>query len=121
MARKSVKDKKMEETKESDSGSQEEDKKPHPPLSNKVSKSVDAIDDLLGSLSSDMEKMGVRTAAKGHCASCGKCIAGKVLATDNRFVIIMYCSLQITGEFSELTNLSPSLTILLSMFFCPCR
>ncbi|CAM4717480.1 unnamed protein product [Leuciscus chuanchicus] len=79
LARKAVKDKKTEETKESDSGSQEEDKKPHPPLSNKVSKSVDAIDDLLGSLSSDMEKMGVRTAAKGHCASCGKCIAGKMI------------------------------------------
>ncbi|XP_036435435.1 leupaxin [Colossoma macropomum] len=44
-----------------------------------MSKNVDAIDDLLGSLSSDMEKMGVRTAAKGHCASCGKCIAGKMI------------------------------------------
>ncbi|XP_066499370.1 leupaxin [Hoplias malabaricus] len=44
-----------------------------------LSKNVDAIDDLLGSLSSDMEKMGVRTAAKGHCSSCGKCIAGKVM------------------------------------------
>lgn len=94
MACKSVKDKKTEETKESDSGRQEEDKKPqHPPLTQKVSKSVDAIDDLLGSLSSDMEKMGVRTAAKGHCASCGKCIAGKVL---HKFVLIMSYSLPIT-------------------------
>uniref|UniRef100_A0A671KUA7 Leupaxin-like n=1 Tax=Sinocyclocheilus anshuiensis TaxID=1608454 RepID=A0A671KUA7_9TELE len=80
MAHKSMKDKKPEETKESDSGKQKEAKKPqHPPLSEKVSKNVDAIDDLLGSLSSDMEKMGVRTAAKGHCASCGKCIAGKMI------------------------------------------
>lgn len=77
---KAMKDKILEETKESDSGKQKEAKKPqHPPLSEKVSKNVDAIDDLLGSLSSDMEKMGVRTAAKGHCASCGKCIAGKMI------------------------------------------
>jgi len=89
VARKSVKGKKTEETKESDSGSQEEGKKPqHPPLSEKVSKSVDAIDDLLGSLSSDMEKMGVRTAAKGHCASCGKCIAGKVLARYRQNILL---------------------------------
>ncbi|MBN3305842.1 PAXI protein, partial [Amia calva] len=26
-----------------------------------------------------MEKMGVRTTAKGQCASCGKCIVGKVI------------------------------------------
>ncbi|XP_052460480.1 leupaxin [Carassius gibelio] len=79
LACKSLKDKKPEETKES-SGSQKETKKPqHPPLSVKVSKNVDAIDDLLGSLSTDMEKMGVHTAAKGHCASCGKCIAGKMI------------------------------------------
>ncbi|XP_041912239.1 leupaxin [Alosa sapidissima] len=42
-------------------------------------KKTDAIDDLLGGLSSDMEKMGVRTTAKGHCASCGKCIVGKMI------------------------------------------
>lgn len=41
-------------------------------------KKTDAIDDLLGGLRTDMEKMGVRTTAKGHCASCGKCIVGKV-------------------------------------------
>uniref|UniRef100_A0A8C7NSS1 Leupaxin n=1 Tax=Oncorhynchus mykiss TaxID=8022 RepID=A0A8C7NSS1_ONCMY len=40
---------------------------------------TDAIDDLLGGLSSDMEKMGVRTVAKGHCASCGKVIVGKMI------------------------------------------
>ncbi|XP_689239.4 leupaxin [Danio rerio] len=80
LARKSIKAKTTEETGESGSGRQEGDRKPqHPPLSEKFSKGVDAIDDLLGSLSSDMEKMGVRTAAKGHCASCGKCIAGKMI------------------------------------------
>ncbi|KAK1801158.1 hypothetical protein P4O66_022659 [Electrophorus voltai] len=42
-------------------------------------KNMDAIDSLLGTLSLDMEKMGVRTEAKGHCASCGKCIAGKMI------------------------------------------
>lgn len=36
------------------------------------------IDDLLGGLSTDLEKIGVRTTAKGHCASCNKCIVGKV-------------------------------------------
>ncbi|KAL1022931.1 hypothetical protein UPYG_G00034350 [Umbra pygmaea] len=40
---------------------------------------TDAIDDLLGDLSSDMEKMGVRTVPKGHCASCGKVILGKMI------------------------------------------
>ncbi|KAG7283652.1 hypothetical protein CRUP_020425, partial [Coryphaenoides rupestris] len=40
---------------------------------------IDAIDDLLGGLSSDLEKIGVRTVAKGHCASCGKCIVGKLI------------------------------------------
>ena len=39
---------------------------------------MDAIDNLLGDLNSDMEKMGVHTTAKGHCASCGKSIVGKV-------------------------------------------
>lgn len=47
-----------------------------------MSKNIDTIDNLLGTLSSDMEKMGVRTTAKGHCASCGKCIAGKVRQRD---------------------------------------
>ncbi|XP_056460338.1 leupaxin [Gadus chalcogrammus] len=40
---------------------------------------VDAIDDLLGGLSSDLEKIGVRTVAKGNCASCGKSILGKII------------------------------------------
>lgn len=46
-----------------------------------VSKKTDAIDDLLGGLSSDLERIGVRTTAKGHCASCNKCIVGKVQVT----------------------------------------
>nr|XP_015211343.1 PREDICTED: leupaxin-like isoform X1 [Lepisosteus oculatus] len=46
----------------------------HPPGAEGAS-----IDHLLGVLSSDMEKMGVHTAAKGHCAACGKCIVGKVI------------------------------------------
>lgn len=44
-----------------------------------LSKKTDMIDDLLGGLSSDLEKIGVRTAAKGHCASCNKCIVGKMI------------------------------------------
>ncbi|XP_034035699.1 leupaxin isoform X2 [Thalassophryne amazonica] len=45
----------------------------------KASKKTDAIDDMLGGLSSDLEKIGVRTVAKGHCASCNKCIVGKMI------------------------------------------
>uniref|UniRef100_A0A3B3SZV8 Leupaxin n=1 Tax=Paramormyrops kingsleyae TaxID=1676925 RepID=A0A3B3SZV8_9TELE len=45
----------------------------------KPSKAGASIDDLLGRLASDMEKMGVQTSAKGHCASCGKCIVGKFI------------------------------------------
>uniref|UniRef100_UPI0037E8899B leupaxin n=1 Tax=Semicossyphus pulcher TaxID=241346 RepID=UPI0037E8899B len=44
-----------------------------------TSKKTDSIDDLLGGLSSDLEKIGVRTTAKGHCASCNKCIVGKMI------------------------------------------
>ncbi|XP_068447548.1 leupaxin [Clinocottus analis] len=44
-----------------------------------TSKKADTIDDLLGGLSSDLEKIGVRTTAKGHCASCNKCIVGKMI------------------------------------------
>ncbi|XP_070688976.1 leupaxin [Pempheris klunzingeri] len=43
------------------------------------SKKTDTIDDLLGGLSSDLEKIGVHTTAKGHCASCNKCIVGKMI------------------------------------------
>ncbi|KAL4000419.1 SH2B adaptor protein 1/3 [Sarotherodon galilaeus] len=42
-------------------------------------KKTDMIDDLLGGLSTDLEKIGVRTTAKGHCASCNKCIVGKMI------------------------------------------
>ncbi|XP_059196646.1 leupaxin [Centropristis striata] len=44
-----------------------------------TSRKTDTIDDLLGGLSSDLEKIGVRTTAKGHCASCNKCIVGKMI------------------------------------------
>ncbi|XP_026161199.1 leupaxin [Mastacembelus armatus] len=44
-----------------------------------TNKKADTIDDLLGGLSSDLEKFGVRTVAKGHCASCNKCIVGKMI------------------------------------------
>lgn len=43
-----------------------------------VRKKTDAIDELLGGLSADLEKIGVHTTAVGHCASCNKCIVGKV-------------------------------------------
>lgn len=48
------------------------------PKASTVSRKTDTIDDLLGGLSSDLEKIGVHTAAKGHCALCNKCIVGKV-------------------------------------------
>ncbi|XP_076582856.1 leupaxin [Chaetodon auriga] len=44
-----------------------------------TNKKTDMIDDLLGGLSSDLEKIGVRTTAKGHCAACNKCIVGKMI------------------------------------------
>ncbi|XP_030640226.1 leupaxin [Chanos chanos] len=84
LVQKSGKEKTREDKKNTDDkgpkGDSNAAKNPEPdPEKAKPPKSVDAIDDLLGSLSSDMEKMGVRTAAKGHCASCGKCIAGKMI------------------------------------------
>lgn len=48
------------------------------PEASTVSRKTDIIDDLLGGLSSDLEKIGVQTTAKGNCASCKKCIVGKV-------------------------------------------
>lgn len=48
------------------------------PKASTVSGKTDIIDDLLGGLSSDLEKIGVQTTAKGNCASCKKCIVGKV-------------------------------------------
>ncbi|XP_035502510.1 leupaxin isoform X3 [Scophthalmus maximus] len=44
-----------------------------------TSTKTNTIDDLLGGLSSDLEKIGVRTTAKGHCASCNKCVVGKMI------------------------------------------
>ncbi|XP_041095351.1 paxillin isoform X2 [Polyodon spathula] len=64
-----------EEEEEGGKGAQAVKKTP-PSLPGKTGSSIDA---LLGDLSSDMEKMGVRTSAKGQCASCGKCIVGKVV------------------------------------------
>lgn len=49
-----------------------------------ASKTTDAIDDLLGGLSSDLEKIGVRTTTKGHCAYCNKSIVGKVGLPDKQ-------------------------------------
>lgn len=48
------------------------------PEASTASRKPDIIDDLLGGLSSDLEKLGVKTTAKGNCASCKKCIVGKV-------------------------------------------
>lgn len=48
------------------------------PEASTESRKTDIIDDLLGGLSSDLEKIGVQTTAKGNCASCKKCIVGKV-------------------------------------------
>ncbi|XP_061895261.1 paxillin [Entelurus aequoreus] len=43
------------------------------------SKDADSIDKLLGGLTTDLEKIGVRTTTKGHCAACNKTIAGKMI------------------------------------------
>ncbi|XP_053741068.1 leupaxin [Synchiropus splendidus] len=48
-------------------------------LTSTSSTASDTIDDLLGGLSSDLEKIGVRTITKGHCASCNKPIVGKMI------------------------------------------
>nr|XP_020462706.1 leupaxin-like [Monopterus albus] len=65
-------------------GAQEENKESSStagsdPQASTANKKTDTIDDLLGGLSSDLEKIGVRTIAKGHCASCNKCIVGKMI------------------------------------------
>lgn len=57
-----------------------------------VTNKTDAIDDLLGGLSSDLEKIGVRTTAKGHCALCNKSVVGKVnkvTSTNDHALIVM--------------------------------
>ncbi|KAI5095244.1 leupaxin [Silurus meridionalis] len=72
------KDTKLEDKKET-AGTNGEKDPAEGNASKNLSKNIDTIDNLLGTLSSDMEKMGVQTAAKGHCASCGKCIAGKII------------------------------------------
>ncbi|XP_047442101.1 leupaxin [Mugil cephalus] len=65
-------------------------------------KKTDTIDDLLGGLSSDLEKIGVRTTAKGHCASCNKCIVGKMITAlgevwhPEHFVCVA-CKMELSG------------------------
>ncbi|XP_067088285.1 leupaxin isoform X1 [Osmerus mordax] len=67
---------------------------------------VDAIDNLLGDLNSDMEKMGVHTTAKGHCASCGKSIVGKMISAlgeawhPEHFVCVV-CKTELSGFFER--------------------
>ncbi|TNN60688.1 Paxillin [Liparis tanakae] len=70
--------------------------------------STDTIDDLLGGLSSDLEKIGVRTTAKGNCASCNKCIVGKMITAlgevwhPEHFVCVeCKCELSTTGFFER--------------------
>ncbi|KPP72548.1 hypothetical protein Z043_108440 [Scleropages formosus] len=74
----------------------------------KSNQSGASIDDLLGCLSSDMEKMGVRTSAKGQCASCGKCIVGKMITAlgevwHPEHFVCMVCGVElgITGFFEK--------------------
>lgn len=83
LAPKSEKDKKTEDKKET-AGKSVQNNPAAENASKNLSKNVDAIDNLLGTLSSDMEKMGVRTTAKGHCAACEKSITGKVSDTDRQ-------------------------------------
>ncbi|KAM9475076.1 leupaxin [Clarias gariepinus] len=78
LVQESEKDKKPEDKKETAVTSVQDDPGAENTSKN-LSKNIDTIDNLLGTLSSDMEKMGVRTTAKGHCASCGKGIAGKII------------------------------------------
>ncbi|XP_060786915.1 leupaxin [Neoarius graeffei] len=78
LAPKSEKDKKTEDKKET-AGKSVQNNPAAENASKNLSKNVDAIDNLLGTLSSDMEKMGVRTTAKGHCAACEKSITGKMI------------------------------------------
>ncbi|TSY41746.1 Metalloprotease TIKI2 [Bagarius yarrelli] len=71
---KSEKDTKPKDQKEPPGNSVQND-----PAAENLSKNIDMIDNLLGTLSKDMAQMGVCTTAKGQCASCGKGIAGKMI------------------------------------------
>ncbi|XP_049444780.1 leupaxin [Epinephelus fuscoguttatus] len=73
-----------------------------------TSRKTDTIDDLLGGLSSDLEKIGVRTTAKGHCASCNKCIVGKMITAlgevwHPEHFVCMVCKMELstTGFFER--------------------
>uniref|UniRef100_A0A8C7ISJ5 Leupaxin n=1 Tax=Oncorhynchus kisutch TaxID=8019 RepID=A0A8C7ISJ5_ONCKI len=84
LVQKSVKKKQIGEKKEMDDTQVKDESTNSPKTSDLERKAsthgkTDTIDDLLGGLSSDMEKMGVHTMAKGHCASCGKVIVGKMI------------------------------------------
>ncbi|XP_029562980.1 leupaxin isoform X4 [Salmo trutta] len=84
LVQKSVKKKQIGEKKEMDDTQVKEESTNSPKTSDlehkaSTQRKTDTIDDLLGGLSSDMEKMGVHTTAKGHCASCGKVIVGKMI------------------------------------------
>lgn len=73
-----------------------------------LSKKTDTIDELLGGLSSDLEKIGVKTTAKGHCAACQKVIVGKIITAlgetwhPEHFVCIV-CKMELstTGFFER--------------------
>lgn len=43
-----------------------------------VQKPANKLDNMLGSLQSDLNKLGVQTVAKGVCGACKKPIAGQV-------------------------------------------
>ncbi|XP_072295427.1 leupaxin isoform X2 [Eucyclogobius newberryi] len=67
-----------------------------------LSKKTDTIDELLGGLSSDLEKIGVKTTAKGHCAACQKIIVGKIITAlgetwhPEHFVCVM-CKMELSA------------------------
>ncbi|XP_076009071.1 leupaxin [Genypterus blacodes] len=71
-----------------------------------LSRKTDAIDDLLGGLSSDLEKIGVSTTVKGHCASCNKRIVGKMITAlgqvwhPEHFVCVV-CKMELSRGFFE--------------------
>ncbi|XP_077464358.1 leupaxin [Stigmatopora argus] len=49
------------------------------PKPSAASQDTESIDNLLGGLKTDLEKMGVDTVPKGHCAACRKVIVGKMM------------------------------------------
>ncbi|XP_012720319.2 leupaxin [Fundulus heteroclitus] len=93
----------QKEDRNSSSGPASSDPKPSLPR-----RETDSIDELLGGLSSDLEKIGVRTTAKGHCASCNKCIVGKMITAlgevwHPEHFVCMVCNMELstTGFFER--------------------